>query len=192
VALTQAERRATTQAKILDATIESLVEDGYAGTSTPAICRRAEVSQGALYRYWPTKGELLAAAAEHLLTRVTAGYEAGFAGRRIGAREALEALWAAYRQPDLMAAVELYVAARTDPDLAAALRVIEPAHRANLQRIALSLLDPRLTAHPDAPAIVELALAAVQGASIGAAVVDTSHDVVLDELERALNALLTT
>lgn len=185
---TQAERRASTQAKVLDATVEALVAVGYAGTSTTEVCRRAGVSQGALFRYWPTKGELLADAAAHLLGRVTGAYEAAFAERPggVGAREALEALWATYRQPDLQAAVELYVAARTDADLAAALARIEPAHRANLQRIAGRVIDPALVALPGFASFVELALAAVQGASIGAAVVDSSHDVILDTLESLL------
>jgi AcrR family transcriptional regulator len=187
VTRTQAERRASTQAKILDATVEALVAVGYAGTSTTEVCRRAGVSQGALFRYWPTKGELLADAAAHLLGRVTTAYEQAFAGRGgVGAREALEALWETYRQPDLQAAVELYVAARTDLDLAHALARIEPAHRANLQRIAVQVMDPRVVALPGFAQFVELALAAVQGASIGAAVVDTSHDVILDALERLI------
>ena len=186
---TQAERRASTQAKILDATVEALVAVGYAGTSTTDICRRAGVSQGALFRYWATKGELLADAAAHLLGRVTTAYEQAFAGRGgVSAREALEALWQTYRLPDLQAAVELYVAARTDPDLAAALARIEPAHRANLQRIAFQVIDPALVARPEFAQFVELALAAVQGASIGAAVVDASHDTILDALESLIAA----
>ncbi len=185
--LTQAQRRAATQAKVLDATVEALVTVGYAGTSTPEICRLAGVSQGALFRYWPTKGALLADAAAHLLGRVTTAYEQAFVGRGgVGAREALEALWDTYRQPDLQAAMELYVAARTDPDLAAALRVIEPAHRANLQRIAFQVLDPSLLALPGVASYVELALAAVQGASVGAAVLDTSRETILDALENLL------
>lgn len=183
---TQAERRASTQAKILDATVEALVAVGYGGTSTPEICRRAGVSQGALFRYWPTKGDLLADAAAHLLGRVTTAYEQAFSGKRLTVREALEGLWSAYRQPDLLAALELYVAARTDPDLAAALARIEPAHRANLQRIAVSVMDPKVLAVPGFASFVELALAAVQGASVGACVSDTSHDVILDALERLL------
>ena len=68
---------------------------------------------------------------------------------------------ATYRQPDLQAAVELYVAARTDADLAAALARIEPAHRANLQRISGWVIDPSLVALPGFASFVELALAAV-------------------------------
>jgi AcrR family transcriptional regulator len=186
VTRTQAERRASTQAKILDATVASLVAVGYAGASTTEICRRAGVSQGALFRYWPSKGDLLADAAAHLLGRVTTSFEQRFAGHALGVRQALEALWATYREPDLLAAVELYVAARTDTDLAAALARIEPAHRANLQRIATAVVDPALVSAPGFASFVELALAAVQGASIGAAVTDTSHDVILDALEGLL------
>jgi AcrR family transcriptional regulator len=190
VTRTQAERRASTQAKILDATVEALVHVGYAGASTTEICKRAGVSQGALFRYWPTKGELLADAAKHLLGRVTTAYEQTFAGRGgVGAREALEGLWETYRLPDLQAAVELYVAARTDPDLAAALARIEPDHRRNLHRIAVEVLDPALVALPGFADFVELALAAVQGAAMSAAVVDTSHDVVLGALEQVVNLL---
>jgi hypothetical protein len=87
------------------------------------------------------------------------------------------------RQPDLQAAMELYVAARTDADLAAALGRIEPAPRANLQRIATRVLDPELVRLPGFASFVELALAAVQGAAVGAAVADTSRDVILDALE---------
>jgi AcrR family transcriptional regulator len=187
VTRTQAERRASTQTKILDATVETLVALGYSGASTPEICRRAGVSQGALFRYWPTKGDLLADAAAHLLGRVTTAYEQAFVGTGgVDIRVALEALWQTYRSPDLQAAVELYVAARTDSDLAAALARIEPAHRANLQRIAVSVMDPAVVSQPGFASFVEVALAAVQGASVGAAVADTSHDVILDALEKLL------
>ena len=50
----------------------------------------------------------------------------------------------------------------------------------------MQVLDPALLALPDFASYVELALAAVQGASLGAAVLDTSHDVILDALEKLL------
>ena len=65
--------------------------------------------------------------------------------------------------------------------------MIEPAHRANLQRIAFQVLDPSLLALPGVAAYVELALAAVQGASVGAAVLDTSRETILDALENLLS-----
>ncbi|MGZ6826507.1 MAG: hypothetical protein ACXVGH_06915, partial [Mycobacteriales bacterium] len=103
---------------------------------------------------------------------------------------ALEALWDTYRLPDLQAAVELYVAARTDADLAAALRLVEPGHRANLQRIAAEVVDPALAGLPGFAAFVELALAAVQGASVGSAVLDTKREAILGALEQMVDLLL--
>ena len=170
---TQAERRAATQAALLDATVQALVELGFGGASTTEICRRAGVSQGALFRYWPTKADLLADAADHLLAQVRTAYADAFTGRA-SAKEALAALWETFRQPELQAAVELYVASRTDPDLAAALARIEPAHRAELQAIAARVVGPSLAALPGFAGFVELALAAVQGASLGAPEADAA------------------
>src|SRR5204862_5492808 len=59
---TQAERSAATQALLLDATIDSLVEVGYANTTTTGIAERAGVSRGAQMHHFPSKGELVAAA----------------------------------------------------------------------------------------------------------------------------------
>src|SRR5436190_18849808 len=63
---TQAERRATTRTALLDATIDCLVEEGYAGTTTTRIVERAGVSRGAQVHHFPTKAELVAEAVRHL------------------------------------------------------------------------------------------------------------------------------
>lgn len=44
---TQEERSQETRARLLDATIESLIDVGYAGTTTTAVCERAGLSRGA-------------------------------------------------------------------------------------------------------------------------------------------------
>lgn len=48
---TQAERSAQTQARLIDATIRCLIERGYSGTTTTAVCERAEVSHGSLLHH---------------------------------------------------------------------------------------------------------------------------------------------
>src|SRR3954453_5841167 len=63
---TQAQRSATTRAALLDATIKSLVEVGYANTTTTGIAERAGVSRGAQMHHFPTKADLVASAVEHL------------------------------------------------------------------------------------------------------------------------------
>jgi AcrR family transcriptional regulator len=47
---------------ILDATIEVLAEDGYGRLSFEAVAQRAGVHRPAIYRRWPTKADLVAAA----------------------------------------------------------------------------------------------------------------------------------
>src|SRR4051794_34312081 len=90
------ERSAETRRKLLDATIDSLVELGWAGTSTTEVVRRAGVSRGAQVHHYPTKSELVLAAVEHLLLRRVDEFAAAFTGleeerRTPGA--ALELLW---------------------------------------------------------------------------------------------------
>ena len=43
---TQAERTAETRSKLIEATVECLIDHGYSGTTTLAVCRRAGVSHG--------------------------------------------------------------------------------------------------------------------------------------------------
>ena len=62
---TQRDRRESSRARLLDATLECLAEAGYAGTSFPAILRRAGLSNGGLWRHFRSKAELLAAAMLH-------------------------------------------------------------------------------------------------------------------------------
>src|SRR5437763_12092708 len=63
---TQAERSAATRAALLDATVASLVEVGYANTTTTGIAERAGVSRGAQMHHFPAKADLVAHAVEHL------------------------------------------------------------------------------------------------------------------------------
>jgi AcrR family transcriptional regulator len=55
-------RSAACDATIIDATLEVLVEKGYAGLTVAAVIERAGVSSATLYRRWATKQDLVAAA----------------------------------------------------------------------------------------------------------------------------------
>ena len=52
--------------RLLDATVECLVEHGWSGTSTTLVSERAGVSRGAQLHHFPTKNDLVLAAVEHL------------------------------------------------------------------------------------------------------------------------------
>src|SRR5262245_11107930 len=76
---TQAERRATTQAKLLDAAVECLVEQGYAATSVVDVQQRAGVSRGALQHYWPSRAALMVDAVKALFDSMAARLRAEMA-----------------------------------------------------------------------------------------------------------------
>src|SRR5215831_19475699 len=63
---TQQQRRDETRRALLDAAVESLIEVGFARTTTLEVQRRAAVSRGALLHHFPSKAELLVAAVDHL------------------------------------------------------------------------------------------------------------------------------
>jgi AcrR family transcriptional regulator len=63
---TQQQRREETRRALLDAAVQSLIEVGFARTTTLEVQRRAEVSRGALLHHFPSKAELLVAAVDHL------------------------------------------------------------------------------------------------------------------------------
>jgi AcrR family transcriptional regulator len=115
-----AERSAATQIRLLDATIECLIERGWAGTSTTEIVRRAGVSRGAQVHHYPTKEDLVIAAVEHLVERRIREFEATFADLPSAQRTPAAAMRVLYEhcfRATFEPWLELAVAARTDPAL---------------------------------------------------------------------------
>jgi AcrR family transcriptional regulator len=130
--LTQAERSAATKTRLLDATIDCLVELGWSGTTTTEVVRRAGVSRGAQVHHYPAKDDLVLAAVEHLEQRRIDEYRAAFeslaaADRTPGA--AFDLLWVACTGDTFAAWLELLVAARTSPSLRVRLEEVEQRFR---------------------------------------------------------------
>ena len=127
---TQAERREQTRTALLDATIDCLVEIGYARTSVQEICARAGVSKGAVQHHFSAKAELMAAAVEHLTmklrTQLARSLETQPSGTD-GIPAAIDLLWEGYSGTLSTAVTELWVAARTDPELRTAIRPVDRA-----------------------------------------------------------------
>lgn len=136
---TQAERREQTRTALLDATIDCLVEIGYARTSVQEICARAGVSKGAVQHHFSAKAELMAAAVAHLTTRLKNQLTASLGTLPSGADgipTAIDLLWEGYSGTLSKAVTELWVAARTDPELRAAIRPVDRAlGRATMEHI---------------------------------------------------------
>jgi len=115
-----ADRSAETRLKLLDATIDSLSELGWARTSTTEVVRRAGVSRGAQVHHFPTKEDLVLAAVDHLLERRSVEFLEAFVGLPAEQRSpaaAIQILRERCFGPSFDAWLELALAARTDPTL---------------------------------------------------------------------------
>ena len=122
---TQQERRETTIKKLVQATIDSLREVGFVRTTVKEICKRAGVSHGALFRFFPSVLDLVLAAGEEVGRRHIAEFHARFArakDRSDPLATALVLLREACRSETNTVFYELLVAARTDRALRKAMQ----------------------------------------------------------------------
>jgi AcrR family transcriptional regulator len=169
----QAQRSAATREALLDATIASLVEDGYANTTTARVCERAGLSRGAHLHHFQTRSALLAAAVGRLAARrhdelLAAADTLPTGPERLA--EGLDLLWDSYASPLFQGALDLWSHARTDPELRAQLIEVERA----LDRETLVLarrLFPRAADRPEFERLVEMSVATVRGLAL----LDTLH-----------------
>ncbi|GIG60187.1 TetR family transcriptional regulator [Longispora fulva] len=122
------ERSERTRERLLDATVESLIEIGYARTSMQEVCTRAELSRGAQLHHFPTKAGLMAAAIAHLTRKQTERVLA--VGENLpegpGRMAALiDLMWEGFSGPLAKASIELWVACANDPELRAVMLPVD-------------------------------------------------------------------
>ncbi|HTR51745.1 MAG TPA: TetR/AcrR family transcriptional regulator [Kofleriaceae bacterium] len=166
---TQAERRAATTRKLVDATIATLVELGYGGTTVQEVCARAGVSQGGLFRHFATVEQLVASAGEDIGRRLVQRYrrELAVRGRRDDPMVALRLLRAASRSPLAQAWFELVVASRTQAGLRRALEPVFRRHYAEIVALARELWPAvALRLGPAFDVVVDTVVAAFDGESV--------------------------
>jgi AcrR family transcriptional regulator len=149
------------QKALLGAAVESLMELGFARTTTLEVQRRAGVSRGALLHHFPSKAELLVATIEHLaemrgrdLKRRAASLPAGDA--RIEA--VLDLLWESFGGPLFQVVTELKAAARTDPELRRVLTRVEQLVHERIRRQVSAMFGDSVTLRPGYDDAFELTL----------------------------------
>lgn len=179
--------------RLLEATIECLVELGWSGTSTTVVSQRAGVSRGAQLHHFPTKQALVVAAVEHLterrrdeLTRVAGELPAQ--GRT---RAVLDILAAQFTSPVFFAALELWVAARTDAELQRAVAPLERRMGRETHSHALKLLDVDESRGSNR-ALVQATLDLLRGLGLAASLSDDTarRDAILDAWAATLESEL--
>jgi AcrR family transcriptional regulator len=140
----QEERTRAMRQRLLEATLQCLVERGWSGTSTTLVSERAGVSRGAQLHHFPTKNDLVLAAVEHIATVRRDELSEAAAALPRGkhrTREVLELLGEHFTAGAFAAALELWVAARNDPQLLAAVEPFERLTGRETHRLTVEMLD---------------------------------------------------
>jgi len=181
----QEERSRAMRARLLDATVECLVERGWAGTSTTLVSERAGVSRGAQLHHFPTKAALVVAAVAHLTEARGVELAAAARGLPAGARRTravLDVLGEHFTSPVFTAALELWVAARTDPTLMEAVAPLEQQVGREVHRLTVELLGAD-ESRPGVRELVQATLDLVRGLGLAATLTDdaTRRSRVLDQ-----------
>jgi AcrR family transcriptional regulator len=162
---TQAERRAATRTALLDATVECLVEFGYANVTAGQIATRAGVTRGAQAHYFATKAELVVAALEYAIARIVDQLRAEPPHRQTEAEAVLavvDRLWALHDSPMFTAVTELWLGARTDPELHKHVYRVNRQLNAGIGEI-LQETVPDFLNRPRGSAVILTALAGIRG-----------------------------
>lgn len=169
MARTQQQRREETVARLLQASIDTIIEVGYARASAAVITKRAGVSVGALFRHFETMGDFMAATAYEVLRRQLETFTKQVA--EIPAdRPALPAALTILR--DITAGstnavlYELMVAARTDEKLKETLQNVLGQYSAKIHDAARALPGAETFPEETFPVIVALMTNVFDGAAI--------------------------
>jgi AcrR family transcriptional regulator len=191
----QQERSRVTRQRLLEATLDCLVEHGWSGTTTTVIAEKAGVSRGAQLHHYPTKAALVLAAVEHLAQRRAEDLraEAATLPDRTGQRvdRVIDLLAAAFTGPLYVAALEVWVAGRTDPDLRAALVPLEARVGREMHRLAVDLLGVD-TSRPQARTAIQATLDLLRGLGVANLLTDDSvrRQALLATWKRQLSQIL--
>ena len=178
--------------RLLDATVECLVEHGWSGTSTTLVSQRAGVSRGALLHHFPTKAALVLAAVEHLSDARRQELRAAAAELPTGTRRTravLEMLATHFTGPVFSAALELWVAARTDDALREAVAPLEQHIGRETHRSTVELLGVDGT-QPGVRELVQATLDLVRGLGLANTLSDDAarRRRILDQWAEVLDA----
>lgn len=162
----QAERSAATKARLIDASIGCLIEHGYAGTTTLAVCKRAGVSNGSLLHHYGTREQLLGATLETVYGRLRDGVVTRLEALPTGDDRIdalVDVMWSAFGAPEFKAILELWLAAASNTELSWSLWPEAQAFDAGNVPLAEALFPEVAARLPDFAIWISLTFQVMQG-----------------------------
>ncbi|MGB6208609.1 TetR/AcrR family transcriptional regulator [Mycobacterium sp.] len=173
MARTQQQRRDETVARLLEASIATIVEVGYARASAAVITKRAGVSVGALFRHFDTMGDFMAATAYEVLRRQLDSFTkqvAAIPTERPAVEAALTILRDITSSSTNAVMYELMIAARTDEKLNATLQNVLDQYTTKICDAARTLPGAESLSAETFPVLVALLINTFDGAALVGAV----------------------
>lgn len=162
----QEDRSRSTKEKLLAATIEVLLRDGYSGLTMKEVAQATGVSNGALMHHYTTKAELVVEATAMVYE------EAIVRGQRIAqtadaAEKPIEGFIAdclsVYFEWPFLAALESIVVARTDPELMQKILPVMERYRVTCDEIWMGVFKKAGVPAKRARTLLNLSLNLVRG-----------------------------
>ena len=118
-ARTQADRSAATRGALIEATLLLLVERGWAGITSVAVCERAGLTRGAFVHHFDGLPDLFAAALDARYAELSAAANDGAPATSIA--EMTSRMWESMVATDFKVVIEAWLAATNDPELGRAI-----------------------------------------------------------------------
>lgn len=137
----QQDRSRATRARLLEAAIACLAEQGFAASTVAVVAERAGVSRGAAQHHFPTRETLFTAALEHV-TRERGEQLRQAGARRSGrdTRAVVELVFDLFTGTLFRAALMLWVAAAAQPQLREQVVPLEARIGREVHRVVVELL----------------------------------------------------
>lgn len=184
-ARTQSDRSSEMRQKLITATIQALIDKGYAGTTAVEVCARAGVTRGALFHHFESLPALIAVALTDTYDRLLLG------SRTIEADTTLEQwlawAWSRVSQREFKAVIEIWLASRNDPESTADIQPAIQRYKAIFTPSENNALFKRFGSDKKASAFYRLAAETMFGLALGRATnpngAALDHEgIVLDQL----------
>lgn len=163
------EQRLETYARIVDAAVESLIEQGFAATTALGVQNRVGVSRGALLHHFPTSEALSAAAVQRLVEVNIQAVRKELAAAGSGpdpVTRGIGVLYRASRRRSFATELELWSASRVNGRLRTALLAAERAALRQLNDVIDDIFGHEVVSRPGYHTMVDLTVQFLRGLTI--------------------------
>ncbi len=183
----QADRSKEMRQKLIDATIQSLIEKGYAGTTAVEVCARANVTRGALFHHFESLPALIAAALSDTYDQLLLEDRPDENDTSI--EEWVVWGWSRVSRREFKAVIEIWLASRNDPESTADIQPAIERYKEIITPSKKNRLFTRFASDKEASAFYRLALESMFGLALGRA---TNPDGAALDHEKIVLDLLRT